>query len=228
MELSYEIKRSAKRRTLTISVERDCAVFVHAPQEVPVEVIRRAVEAKRQWILGKIRHPQKYRELPHPPGKELVSGESVLYLGQPYRIDVTSGSGEGKAQFSGRFLVSGNTKARRRARLRSWFIDRAKEKILPRVSIKAKQLGVTFAKAKIVEHRYRWGSCTVKNNVHFNWRLIKAPMFVIEYVIAHELAHLIEPNHTARFWNIIRADSPAVERARKWLRENGEVLEQDL
>src|SRR6266487_4208824 len=105
MELSYEIKRSAKR----------------------------------QWILGKIRHPQKYRELPHPPGKELVSGESVLYLGQPYRIDVTSGSGEGKAQFSGRFLVSGNTKARRRARLRSWFIDRAKEKILPRVSIKAKQ-----------------------------------------------------------------------------------------
>src|SRR5439155_4158818 len=132
--------------------------------------------------------------------------------------------GEDKVQFSGRFLVSGDTKAKCRERLRSWFIDQAKEKILPRVSIKAKQLGVTFSHAKIVENRYRWGSCTVRNNVNLNWRLIKAPMFVIEYVIAHELAHLIEPNHTARFWNIIRAISPAVERAKTWLRENGEVL----
>ena len=61
-----------------------------------------------------------------------------------------------------------------------------------------------IGEAKIVDNRYRWGSCTVKDNVNFNWRLIKAPMFVIDYVIVHELAHLMESNHTPRFWNIVQ------------------------
>ena len=85
---------------------------------------------------------------------------------------------------------------------------RAEEKILPRVQHHAHELGVEFTEAKIVDNRYRWGSCTVKDNVNFNWRLIKAPMFVIDYVIVHELAHLIEANHTPRFWNIVRPGFP--------------------
>jgi len=67
----------------------------------------------------------------------------------------------------------------------------------------AHRLGVDVAEVKIVDSRYRWGSCTPKNNINLNWRLIKAPMFVIDYVIVHELAHLIEANHTPAFWNIV-------------------------
>ena len=73
-----------------------------------------------------------------------------------------------------------------------------------------------------------WGSCTVNDNVNLNWRLIKAPMFVIDYVIVHELAHLIESNHTPRFWNIVRTQAPMTEKARSWLREQGQLLEQDI
>lgn len=72
----------------------------------------------------------------------------------------------------------------------------------PRVPPVAHALGVSYNQAKINSSKYRWGSCTPKNNLNFNWRLIKAPMFVINYVIVHELAHLLEPNHTPRFWNI--------------------------
>ena len=72
----------------------------------------------------------------------------------------------------------------------------------------ARALGVDVARVKIVDNRYRWGSCTLNNNVNLNWRLIKAPMFVIDYVIVHELAHLIEANHTPRFWNIVRVQTP--------------------
>ena len=68
----------------------------------------------------------------------------------------------------------------------------------------------------------------MKNNVSFNWRLIKAPMFVIDYVIMHELAHLLESNHTSRFWSIIRANNPAMEKSKAWLKDNGQVLEQEL
>jgi predicted metal-dependent hydrolase len=107
-------------------------------------------------------------------------------------------------------------------------VDRAREKILPRVRRQALSLGVEFNEAKIADSRYRWGSCTTKDNLNFNWRLIKAPMFVIDYVIAHELAHLMEPNHTPRFWNIVRSQVPSLERAKAWLKEHGEFLEQDL
>ena len=64
--------------------------------------------------------------------------------------------------------------------------------------------------------------------MHFNWRLIKAPMFVIDYVIVHELAHLLEANHTAAFWSIVRAKTPTVEKARSWLKEHGQALEDEI
>lgn len=90
------------------------------------------------------------------------------------------------------------------------------------------ELGVEYAAAKIVDNRYRWGSCTVKDNVNFNWRLIKAPMFVIDYVIIHELAHLLEANHTPRFWNIVRTQTPTMDKAKAWLKEHGQILEDDI
>jgi predicted metal-dependent hydrolase len=225
MDLVYTIKRSSRRKKLNIIVERDRSIVVHAPEGVSDEKIRQVVDSKRQWIYEKINHPQKYQDLPHPPGKELVSGESALYLGRQYRIELVK-TGLSEIQFTQRFLIPAAREEKREDVLREWYISKAKEKIIPRVKHHARELGVNFAEVKIVDNRYRWGSCTVKNNVNFNWRLIKAPMFVIDYVIIHELAHLIEPNHTPRFWNIVRAQSPTKEKAKAWLKENGQLLEQ--
>jgi len=69
---------------------------------------------------------------------------------------------------------------------------------------------------------------TVKDNVNLNWRLIKAPMFVIDYVIVHELAHLLEANHTPRFWNIVRSQISTMDKAKQWLKEHGQILEEDI
>ncbi len=227
MELAYTIQRSAKRRKLTITVERDRSVVVHAPEGISDEKIKQMVESKRQWIYEKIGHPQKYQDLPHAPGKELVSGESALYLGRQYRIEMVK-TGLSEIQFTHRFLIPATHGKRQAEALREWYIEKAKEKIIPRVKHHACELGVSFAKVKIVDNRYRWGSCTVKNNVNFNWRLIKAPMFVIDYIIVHELAHLIEPNHTPKFRNIVSAQSPTMEKAKVWLKENGQLLEQAI
>jgi len=227
MELAYEIRRSSKRRKLTITVERDRRVVVHAPMTTTEAKIREIVESKRMWIYEKLHHSQKYRELPHPPGKELVSGESALYLGRHYRIEVVE-SGLSEMRFSQRFYIPASHVQNRKAVLRQWYIQKAKEKILPRVRQFARQLGVAFNKAKIVDSRYRWGSCTMNNNVNFNWRLIKAPMFVIDYVIVHELAHLLEANHTLRFWNIVRAQTPTMDKAKQWLKDNGQILEEEI
>lgn len=227
MELSYSVRRSAKRKKLTITVERDRTVVVHAPSNASDEAIRRVVESRRQWIFEKTHHGQKYQELPHPPGKELVTGESALYLGRSYRIEVVK-DGSREIEFAHRFLIPASHGTRRKGAMREWYVARANEKILPRVERHAHELGVEFKRAKIVDSRYRWGSCTVNDNVTFNWRLIKAPAFVIDYVIVHELAHLIEANHTPRFWNVVRTHVPKMEKARAWLCDNGPLLEEDI
>jgi len=227
MELSYSVRRSDKRKKLTITVERDRSVVVHAPSHASDEMIRQVVESKRQWIYEKVGHPQKYQDLPHPPGKELVNGESAFYLGRQYRIEVVK-TGLTEVQLSQHFMIPATLGNKRTEVLREWYIGKAKEKITPRVKQHARTLGVDVAEIKIVDNRYRWGSCTLKDNVTFNWRLIKAPMYVIDYIIVHELAHLIEANHTPRFWNIVRANSPTADKARAWLQENGQILEEEI
>ena len=227
MELNYQIVRSPKRKKLTITVERDRSIVVHAPEGTAEETIRRVVETKRQWLFDKTNHAQKYQDRPHAPGKEVVNGESAPYLGREYRIEITE-TKSGKVEFPRRFLIPSAQQGKRKAVLRDWYVTRANETILPRVKRYAKALGVAVGEASIVDNRYRWGSCTVKDNVSFNWRLIKAPMFVIDYVIVHELTHLMEGNHTPRFWNIVRANCPTAEKAKVWLKEHGQMLEEDV
>jgi len=227
MDLSYTVRRSEKRKKLAITVERDRTVVVHAPAHASDETIERIVQSRRQWIFEKTRHSQKYQDLPHPPGKELVNGESAFYLGREYRIEIVEDDSSG-IKFNQRFMIPSSNAGRRKGAMRDWYINRANEKILPRVEYHARNLGVQFKQAKIMDSRYRWGSCTLQDNVNFNWRLIKAPMFVIDYIIVHELAHLIEANHTPRFWNIVRTQVPKMEKARLWLKENGQILEEDV
>ena len=227
MDITYSVKRSSKRKKVTITIERDRTVVVHAPNHASDEAIAQIIDAKRFWIYEKTRHSQKYKVRPHPPGKELVNGESALYLGRSYRIEIVE-DGMESIHFDQRFLIPASLARRRKGPMREWYIARAKKRILPRVVKRARELGVSFGQARIVDNRYRWGSCTTRDNINLNWRLIKAPIFVIDYVIVHELAHLLEPNHTPRFWNIVRTQVPTVDRARGWLKEHGEVLEEEV
>lgn len=227
MDIAYSVKRSSKRKKVTITIERDRKVVVHAPDNASDEAITRIVQTKQHWIYEKTRHAQKYTGRPHPPGKELVSGESALYLGRSYRIEVVDTESE-HIQFDQRFLIPATRVSRKKGAMRDWYIARAKERILPRVAKQARELGVSFGQAHIVDNRYRWGSCTVRDNINLNWRLIKAPMFVVDYVIAHELAHLLESNHTPRFWNIVKTQVPTMDKARDWLREHGQILEEEV
>ncbi len=104
MDIAYTTKRSSKRKKIAITIERDREVVVHAPSHASDEAVARIVEAKRQWIYEKTQHTQKYTARPHPPGKELVSGESALYLGRSYRIEVVDKEAE-CVRFDQRFFV---------------------------------------------------------------------------------------------------------------------------
>ena len=107
-------------------------------------------------------------------------------------------------------------------------MKQALSKIEPLAKMYATNLGVKFNEFKTSQMKYRWGSCTPNNNIIFNWRIIKAPMYVLEYLVAHELVHLIEENHTPRFWNILSIQVPNYQKAKNWLKVNGHLLEVDF
>lgn len=226
MNLNYNIIYS-KRKKLQITVERDRSIIVHSPLGVSEERIKILVDSKRQWLFEKTNHSQKYLSLPHPPGKELVNGESMMYLGKNYKINLVK-SDTNEIHFAHNFQVPEQLASDGIACFKPWYKQRAKEKILTRVKLHADNLGVKYQELKITESRYQWGSCTPSNNLNINWKLIKAPIYVIDYVIVHELAHLLEENHTQRFWRIVETKQPLMDKAKKWLREHGQILEDSI
>lgn len=221
MEINYQIIYS-DRKTITITVERDCSIIVHAPDGTDPEKVNAVVDSKRLWLYDKLKHPQKYST--NDSRKEFVSGETIPYLGRNYRLEIEKGGDEG-IRFVGKFVVTGASAERSAKLFRDWYVQRAKEIIEPRVRRHSRNLGVTYNKVMVSDLKYRWGSCTPNNNLNFNWRLIKCPMFVIDYVIVHELAHFLEQNHTPHFWNIVRAQVQEFSKAKLWLKEHGEILE---
>ena len=224
MEPDYQVIYS-KRKTITLTVERDRSIVVHAPIGTSEERIRQAVEDKKLWLYQKLNNRQKYP--PQPLRKEFVTGETILYLGRNYRLEITE-DGEPGVRFQSRFYISRHLQLQVGHLLREWYTERAQEKLPPRVKQFARSLAVAFNQVLVSDLRVRWASCTPKSNLNFNWRIMKAPLFVIDYLIVHELAHLLEPNHTPKFWNIVAVQVPRYEQAKEWLRENGGILEEDF
>jgi hypothetical protein len=111
--------------------------LVHAPDGTSDDQVRCVIDAKRQWVLGKLRHPQKYQDRLHPPGKEVVNGESAPYLGRDYRIEIAE-TATGEIEFGHLFVVPPAHQAKRREVLRDWYIARAKETIFDRVEQNAR------------------------------------------------------------------------------------------
>lgn len=224
MQIEYSIKYS-NRKTLSIIVDRNRTVVVRAPINTSKELIEKEINKRKFLLFQKINHPQKYN-LPKEQ-KEFVSGESLLYLGKHYKLEVLSEEIAG-VEFDNKFFISKSNQKKAEPLFKEWYIKQAEEKLIPKVKHFANSMGVHYNKISILELKYSWGSCTPKDNLNFNWRLIKAPVYVIEYIIVHELAHLFESNHTSDFWNIVSIQLPHYDKAKEWLKENGSLLETEF
>ena len=224
MDIQYSIIYS-ERKTLSVIVERDRSVIVRAPKNTSTEVIAKEIEKRKRLIQKKIEHNQKYPF--EKQAKEFVAGESLMYLGKNYKLNIVDEQIDG-VLFDSKFLISKENQKQANKLFKTWYIKSANEIITPKAKATANQIGVKYNNINILDIKYRWGSCTPKDNIHFNWRLIKAPITVIEYIIVHELTHLLESNHTQEFWNRVSAQLPNYDKAKQWLKENGHELETDF
>lgn len=222
MTLDYEVIR-ANRKTIGITVERDRKVVVRVPLQVSEQTVKAAVESKLFWIWQKLRDSRKY---PNPkPHKEFVTGETFLFLGQHHSLTLTSLEGGAVRLVGKQFEMALSDRRNGDVLFRSWYLAQAKEKLRPRIAAFANEIGVAYSRIWVRDLKYCWGSCTPGGTLSFNWRIIQAPMIVVDYLIVHELAHVLIPNHSQDFWNIVAVHVPSWKKARNWLEQHGSRLE---
>jgi len=209
-----------KRRTIALIVEQDGTLTVRAPLRASRASIQQFIHEKMDWIK---RTREKLGSIVQSPARQYVDGETFLYLGSSYHLKLVRPQ-RPSLQFEDGFTLSQTAQKRGEALFTRWYRGQAFEVISERVSQYAKNYGFTPKRVKISSAKTRWGSCSADGTLNFTWRLVMAPLDVIDYVVAHELAHLRIKNHSRKFWNAVEAIYPEYKKHRKWLRENGEKL----
>lgn len=185
------------------------------PKRCSMRVAKKFLADHNEWVETQL------EAVPQP--KKLVSGSEVSVGGKPFKIN-HSGSLRGVAHIEGDQLVVSGPVEHSHKKVVDFLKKRAKEKVQAYASTYAEQLGVCFHKIRIGDPSSRWGSCSSQGTISVSWRLVMAPEEVLAYVVAHEIAHLREMNHSAAFWELVEVVFPDYKKAKGWLREHGRGL----
>ncbi|TDO92011.1 hypothetical protein DFR79_10837 [Halanaerobium saccharolyticum] len=232
-EIEFEIIRSS-RKTIGIIVNADQELIVRSPKRTSIRNIKNLLKEKENWILEKLAKMSEIKA--SPKDKEFISGETLYFLGKEYKLIPIAEANIKSLEIELveetliiRFPVElEDNKEKRKTEIRgkliSWYRSQAKTKINELINIHKKYLDVEPNKIVIKKQKKRWGSCSGKKNLNFNWKIIMAPQKVIEYLVVHELVHLIHPNHSKDFWQTVAETIPDYEEKKEWLRINGRLL----
>ncbi|MCA8976289.1 MAG: M48 family metallopeptidase [Planctomycetes bacterium] len=218
-ELEFEVRRSTRRKTVELIVDRGGELRITAPPQADPERLTRFVRENRFWLYTKIAEKETRQQ---PVGsKEFVSGEGFPYLGRSYRLLLVDRQDVPLKLMAGRFALRRELAGRGREEFVRWYSDRALAWLGRRVPGWAQRMGVEPSGIEVRDLGFRWGSCGKGGNVNFHWAAILLPAGIVDYVIVHELAHLVEPNHTPEFWRRVQRAMPDCEERRRWLAERG-------
>ena len=212
----------SNRKTLGITVMPDLTVLVKAPVDASMDKIKEKVRKKAPWIIRQQSFFLNFH--PKTPERKFVGGETHLYLGRQYRLKIVSGVQESIKLKSGFIEVITVDKARVGKMVNGWYLKNARKKfhsIAQPLIDNFKRYSIQPSSIVLRDMPTRWGSCTPKGKIILNPELIKAPKACIEYVIIHELCHLIHHNHTKRFIDLQTKEMPEWE---KWKLKLEKVL----
>ncbi|HHZ03924.1 M48 family metallopeptidase [Acetomicrobium hydrogeniformans] len=210
-----------KRKTIALQIRDDAKLVVRAPYNLDDETISAIVSKHRRWVEKKQKEVATRNQKLYP--KEFVDGEGFLYLGRYYKLNIVDDQSE-SLKFEGAFYLSRYALPHAQEVFMQWYKDKAFEKISERVDLYAEKRGYKYNRIGITNAQKRWGSCSFKGNLNFSWRLIMAPLSVLDYVVIHELVHLEERNHAKSFWDKVKMLMPDFESRRNWLKSNGYLL----
>jgi predicted metal-dependent hydrolase len=222
----YHVRISSRARVLHLVIRQESGLEVVAPRGTRRGQIEEALHQKASWILKTIQ-----RVVAVPP---INDGREFAFMGRIIRLRLVTSPANtrpfSEATDAGDALLLHvqesdlENQEVLRAALEGWYRQRARE-IIPQRLITANQVfGFRYGRVTIKEQKSRWGSCSRAGNLNFNWRLLLAPVPVMDYVLTHELAHLKELNHAPAFWQLVASACPDYKTQRRWLREHGHTL----
>jgi len=226
----YEVIRRPRRKTVGVCVKPDQTVQVVIPKHFPLKKVDALVRTKADWIRRKLSQYKDIQAQYQP--KQYISGEIFTCLGRDYRLKVVEGAKMPVSLKQGVLRVSvphdlspeqrvlSVTKA-----LEAWFREQAQLHLTKRTTWYTARMHVAPASVGIKSYRSRWGSCHADGRIYFNWRIIMAPPSIVDYVVVHELCHLVHHNHSPDYWHLVESIMPEYRDARDWLKQHGHGLE---
>jgi predicted metal-dependent hydrolase len=232
MILSYEFASETiqfsvifrNRRTLSIRVESKDVITVFAPAGLKEEQILAMVKTKSKWILGKLHQFQETAS--SKSEKQFVDGELFLYEGCEYGLHVLVDESRKRPKVrleQGQILVYSKTASREviKQALVDWYWAKAKERIQERVQYHLTYFPIVPELVVVKNQQKRWGSCNSKQHLFFNWKIIMAPEPVLDYVVVHEMCHMVHLNHSKEYWQLVKTILPDYQQRKVFLRNNG-------
>ena len=213
-----------KRKTMSIEVETTGEVTVIAPVGTSTDDVIEKVKSRAGWIVSKQYESKFINDTKIE--REAVSGESYMYLGRNYSLDIRVGEDTDNISvklFQGKFVVNTYTKDEDliKKAMENWYREKTLARVKERVSYYSSYFNDKVTTIKVKEQKKRWASCTSKNELLFNWRCVMAPVFVLDYIVVHEMCHMEYKNHSKDFWNRVYAIMPDYEVRKSWLKNNG-------
>lgn len=212
----------SKRKSIALVVTADAKLVVRAPYRTSSGYIEDLVKKKVKWIIEK--QQLALRKNDAHKDSRFENGEEFLFLGDKYRLEFQDCKTCVKME-PGRLILQEKEPDDAASDLRAWYRKQAKLVLNGRVEYYSKMTDIRYRSVKISGARKRWGSCGPGNTLNFTWRLVMAPLCVVDYVIVHEIAHVEFKNHSKQFWAKVESIMPDYGKHRTWLKDNQKLLE---
>ena len=218
--LPVEVVRTKRKKTASIEI-KDGLIRVLVPNSLTDKRVNSLLEERASWINKKIR---LQAEMPPYRSKEYVNGETFTYLGRNYRLKLVNTDTTTTRLKNGYLEVPAQSEKVIQASLADWYTSHALAKLEEKTGRYAKTLNVEPSSVTVKEYKSRWGSCSTSGDITYNWRIIMAPHRIVDYVVIHELCHLVELNHSDKYWKQVESLVPDYRERRAWLKTNANTL----
>lgn len=231
--VEYTVKRSLRRKkTISIKLDPQEGLVIYVPSVFPEAEIIRVLEEKWAWVWEKYEKHQKAVKKLGTTG--LVTGRRLLYLGSWYTLKLTrlEASDPGVLGVAGETILVNlpsapgeqDSEEAIHRHLHQWYTTQASQILPERVKEYAERLKLSPSKITVRDQRSRWGSCSRSGSINLNWRLVMAPIRVIDYVVVHELVHMMVMDHSPIFWHMVEQVSPDYKDQQDWLRQHAPLM----
>jgi predicted metal-dependent hydrolase len=215
--LHFEIRRSARRKTVGLTVDRASQLVVHAPADADRNELQSWAGTKLLWVHRKLAIKRELEAKVRSP--EYLTGESFSYLGRQYRLRIVAHQDEPLHFGPHGFRLRTDARAKALDYFHRWYASVGTVWVQERVQTLTRKIGAEPFEVEIRDLGFRWGSCTQAGKIFINWKLLQLPVRLADYVISHELAHLVVHDHGPEFWALLDRSMPDWKKRQEELRK---------